>query len=488
MLRCAYCGDDIPPEKTPVTDKKYHEECITSNIRRGEEALAIFKRISTQSNVLCMAIHVNYLHGLAGTQSEPKKDKREKRALKAYELQKKATALRNTNSGHILIHLVGRDREDHFTGAFNEFADEKLHTLIQDKSLFTDVYTKRLLSDYCTGLKDLKEERDEVLKHLKESIREKENEHFRLKEQLEEQQQKLDDKDDMQDILLENRLKEVEILKELKKLKKALKANENQELYTDIDDTLLRKVHSYTDFIVLYVEGGVSLTTSDPKTKISLDDRIIDPSDQTLITFLKQRRHLTDLYRERRFEDLQVLNENRSIQFKGYYKGEETDANIVGFMFDDYKLLQYISAFTKIPDGGSYFFGIAEKDVPFIDYKSKKVEMQYVPIKDHEKVALMIKERITESVLACDYDGNINQVIHVDVFFIPSSQEHASESKELAIQVQVRPVNGIVFYDKEGPLAYKVEKDAVSKYTLIEWFYAVTGNSVMKETRVETQV
>ncbi|XP_048247469.1 uncharacterized protein LOC125377577 [Haliotis rufescens] len=491
MLLCGYCGEDLPPgTKSVEGEKTYHEECINLNIPRGQEALDTFRNISTQSNVLCMAIHVNYIHGLAKENREQNKRKKEKRAIKTKELLKNVTALRNSNSGHLLIHFVGREKEDTFTGAFDEFADDKLQTLIQDGSLFTDVYTKRFLSDYAIDLDKLQKKQHGVLEETSGKLEKKIKEHQSQQEQL----AKLDlkAKETLGEELFEEirkilRQKLVETSQELERLKN-IKSKVEKKLSVCVDKDTLKDTHQYKDFLVLYVEGGFYLTTSDSKTKIALDERIISPSDPTLIKFLKNRTQFKSVHPSgHTLEDLTKLHESRSVQFKGYFKGKETDEKIVGFMFDDHKLLEYVGAFTKNTEGGTYFLGIVEKEHFFngSHYKSKFVEIQRVPISSQQNVAAKIKEGVSKGVLICDYDGNEANDELVDVFFIPSGDSGKHDADEKApehfiIQIHVKPVSGIVFYDKQGPQAYRVEGDTITTFSVKEWFHAVIENSVVR--------
>ncbi|XP_071085392.1 uncharacterized protein [Haliotis cracherodii] len=490
MLLCSYCGEDLPSgTKSVQGEKTYHEECINLNIPRGQEALETFRNISTQSNVLCMAIHVNYIHGLAQENREQNKRKKEKRAIKTKELLKNATALRNSNSGHLLIHFVGREKEDTFTGAFDEFADDKLQTLIQDGSLFTDVYTKRFLSDYAIDLDKLQKKQHGVLEEISGKLEKKTKEHQSQQEQLAKLDLKANETlggelfEEIRKILKQ---KIVETSKEIERLKNS-KLREERKLSVCVDKDTLKDTHQYKDFLVLYVEGGVYLTTSDSKTKIALDERIIRPSDPTLITFLKNRTQFKSVHPSgHTLQDLTRLHESISVQFKGYFKGKETDEKIVRFMFDDHKLLEYVSAFTKNTDGGTYFLGIAEKDRSFNGrlYKSRFVEIQQVPINSQQTVEAKIKEGVSKGVLICDYDGHKIQNGLVDVFFIPRDSDMQSTAAKVpgdfVIEIHVQPVSGIVFYDTQGPLAYRVEGDTVTAYSVEEWFHAVIVNSVVR--------
>ncbi|XP_046579242.1 uncharacterized protein LOC124286844 [Haliotis rubra] len=491
MLLCSYCGEDLPPgTQCGEGEEAYHVECITLNIPRGKEALKTYRDISTQSNVLCMAIHVNYIHGLAQENREQTKRKKEKRAIKARELLKNATALRNSNSGHLLIHFVGREKEDTFTGAFDEFADDKLQTLIQDGSLFTDVYSKRLLSDYATDLDKLQKKQQEVLQEISGKLEAKTKEQLRAQEQLEKLRLKAKETLDEQllDAILQQRQKVVDTVKEIESLQN-IKLKEEKKLSVCIDKATLKDTRHYTDFLVLYVEGGVYLTTSDSKTKIALDERIINPSDQTLIRFLKSKPQFRSVHpNANTLRGLTKLHESRSVQFKGYFKGKDTDEKTVHYMLDDHRLLEYISAFSKLPDGGTYFFGIAEKETSIngSPYKSKFMEIQQVPVGIQQNVEAKIKEGVSKGVLICDYDGHEIHNDIVNVFFIPSSRDNEQPDvtvktpEQFVIQVHVQPVSGIVFYDKQGPLAYRVEADTVKPYSVKQWFHAVLVNSVVK--------
>ncbi|XP_071086363.1 uncharacterized protein [Haliotis cracherodii] len=125
-----------------------HKDCLLDHIPRCEEAVTKFIQCASSTDrILPLGIHVKYLYGV-GRGEDNKKKKREKRDRKLHQLLEKVSALRNSNSGYILVHLVGLAPGDSFTGAFDEFADTKLHGLIHDGQLFTDVYRKEKLSGH----------------------------------------------------------------------------------------------------------------------------------------------------------------------------------------------------------------------------------------------------------------------------------------------------------------------------------------------------
>ncbi|XP_067669123.1 uncharacterized protein [Haliotis asinina] len=330
---------------------------------------------------------VSYLYGTTGRDSIDRRKRREKRENKIQELAKNVSALRNTKGGCVLIHLAGLARGDVFTGAFDEFADVKLNNLIQDGSLFSDVYRKERLSRH---------------PHLQD----------------------------------------------------------------------------FHDFLCLYVGASSTVTTSNFKTKIALDDCIIEPSSETLRNFLKKRRQFTETFHGlpgiKCAADLEHVHESRSIEIKGHFVSKESDEEIASSLLKNYKLAEYITAFSKLEGGGSYLYGVNEIPCTKYSYASKILRPDPVVVRNQDYLRKTLEEKIRDAVLVCDFDGNIlTDATVAKVHFIPSTSDHVikDSGQPVIIHVSVRSVNGIVFYDKQGPLAYTYDTahGLVTKISIKEW-------------------
>ncbi|XP_046581304.1 uncharacterized protein LOC124288809 isoform X2 [Haliotis rubra] len=374
-----------------LTDEQVpHTYCLIEHCSKCEAAVGMFTElVFSESNVLSMEMNVTYLYGMMGHERYDKRKRREKRDKKIQELAKNVSALRNTNGGCVLIHLVGLASEDVFTGAFDEFVDVKLNNLIQDGSLFSDVYRKERLSCH---------------PHLK---------------------------------------------------------------------------HLY-DFLCLYVSASSTVTTSNFNTKIALDDCIIEPTAETLRNFLRKRRQFTETFHRlpgiKCSADLEHLHESRSVEIKGHFISKESDEEIARSLLKNYKLAEYITAFSKLEGGGSYFYGVNEVPCTKYGYASRTLRPDPVVVSNLDYLRKTLEEKIRDAVLVCDYDGNIlTEASVAKVHFIPCTSDHETKDRSsgqpVIIHVSVRSVNGIVFYDKLGPLAYIYDyaHRLITKIGIQEW-------------------
>ncbi|XP_071085251.1 uncharacterized protein [Haliotis cracherodii] len=346
-----------------------------------------------------MGIDVSYLYGAAVHEKDARKKKREKRENKIQELSRNVSALRNSNGGYVLIHLVGLVPGDFFTGAFDEFVDIKLNGLIQDGNMFSDVYKKQRLSSHT-------------------------------------------------------------------------------------------ELQCFHDFLSLFVSAASAVTTSNFNTKIALDDCIIEPTAETLRSFLRTKRRLSETFHRLSgivcADDLKHVHESRSIEMKGHFLSKESDEELACSILNSFKLAEYITAFTKLEGGGSYLYGVNEISCTEHGYASKTSRPDPVVINNQDYLKKTLEQKIRDTILVCDYDGNTLPDANVaEVHFIPC-MSHSKETKDrpngqpVIIHVSVRSVSGIVFYDKMGPLAYKYDNTQrlVTQMDIKEWIRAFLKTSV----------
>ncbi|XP_046568056.1 uncharacterized protein LOC124276443 [Haliotis rubra] len=415
-------NEDIAHAKCRQVKAEFHTECLNQCIPRSEEAARQFlEGASPKSNVLSIGIHVKYLFGEGRANPEQKKRKKEKRDRKAIELRRKVSALRNSNSGYILIHLVGLAPEDSFTGAFDEFADPKLHDLIQDDKQFCDVYKKQPLNSHYT-------------------------------------------------------------------------------------------CHGFGDFLVLYVGPSSNVTTSKFNTKTTLDDCIEDIRAETLRTFVRERKSLCNTFHSlpgvTQAHHLLNVHENRSIQLKSHFSQKKDARAIAEDIIKNHKLAEYISAFTKTECGGSFLYGVHEKTTfkKGYGYETKVNRIQPVILKDRTVFGDTLGDNIRNIVLVCDYDGNdiFPDPNIFQIHFIPCRPaEERTPAEEIVyrrdsgepvhdghgdedgvvVHVAVRPVSGIVFHDKQGPLAYRYDRQfkRITRIDLKDWVRALTKRKISQQ-------
>ncbi|XP_046573135.1 uncharacterized protein LOC124281152 isoform X2 [Haliotis rubra] len=410
-------NEDIADAKCYHVKGAFHTECLNYIPRREEAARKFLERASPKSNVLSVGIHVKYLYGEGKVNQEQRRRKKEKRDRKAIELLRKVSALRNSSSGYILIHLVGLAPEDTFTGAFNEFADPKLHDLIQDEKQFSDVYKTEALS-----------------------------------------------------------------------------------------------CHGFGDFLVLYVGASLNVTTSKFNTKTTLDDRIEDIRAETLRTFARERKSLCNTFHSlpgvTQAHHLQNVHENRSIQIKSHFSQKKDGRAIAEDIIKNHKLAEYISAFTKTECGGSFLYGVHEETTfkKGYGYETKVNRIQPVILKDRTIFRDTLGDYIRNTVLVCDYDG---KELFPDpniflIHFIPctpagecsreeekvylrvrgeSVHDGHGDEDAVVVHVAVRPVSGIVFHDKQGPLAYRYDRQfkLITRIDIKDWVRALTKRRVTQK-------
>ncbi|XP_048246459.1 uncharacterized protein LOC125377397 [Haliotis rufescens] len=407
---------DVTQAECLQVKEVFHTECLEKHIPRRNEAARKFLIVSPRSNVLATGIHVKYLFGVGKAKQDNSKKKKEKRDCKAAELLRKVSALRNSKSGYILIHFVGLAPGDSFTGAFDEFADPKLHNLIQDGKQFCDVYRKATLNSHCA-------------------------------------------------------------------------------------------CRDFGDFLVLYVGAASTVTTSRFNTKTTFDDCIIDIPAETLRTFVRERKTFKETFHTipcvTHADDLLNVRENRSLQLKSNLEQKEGDQALAEYIIKNLKLAEYISAFTKTECGGSYLYGVHEENC-FLEgygYETKVIRIQPVVLRDRTAFKDTLEDNIENTVLVCDYDGNevsVKDEIIFQVHFIPctpaeeevylrencESVNHGhGDVDQVVVHVSVRPVSGIVFYDKQGPLAYRYDKQfkLITRINIKDWVRALTKRSETPE-------
>ncbi|XP_071085385.1 uncharacterized protein [Haliotis cracherodii] len=374
------------------------------NIERCHAAVKLFQdTMATSPNIQFMGIHVHYLYGIDKKLTDQDKlEKREKRNLKLVELTKHISALRNSNGGYLLVHIVGLIPNENYLGAFDEFADDTLYKMIEDGRMFESVYKKARLSE-------------------------------------------------------------------------------------------AEGCNQFHDFISIFVTKGTEFSTADFKTKISLDWGIITPLPITMKRFVVEQNNCNHIHREEidfkfngDFETISQLQEKRDLQLKGFMENKlKVDWKLLsGYekartVWDDFRLREYVSAFTKNKRGGSFLLGIGEKEKGNDVYKSKDLIVQGVPLEDENEFRGYLEELVHDESLVCDFKGHTDvnwDIMEVKCTLVPPRYVQSSTTRGphttqyYIVEVLVRPINGVAFYDKKGPVSCRIINNICTPVDVKTWF------------------
>lgn len=136
------------------------------------------------------------------------------------------------------------------------------------------------------------------------------------------------------------------------------------------------------------------------------------------------------------------------------------------------KLPGYITAFAKLDEGGSYYIGLEEekKEVPKTTGKGRETKTlktgkficKGVRLSDTEKEALRtgIQNKARDEMMWLSREPLENPV---SVIFHPVQNQRGGAVRNLyVIEVKVEHLEGLAFWTKEGPQAFKVPESATS--------------------------
>lgn len=243
-------------------------------------------------------------------------------------------------------------------------------------------------------------------------------------------------------------------------------------------------------FVCLTVKSSSSVSTTDFKTKIPLDSAIENPSTTNILSLLAQRRKFSDRDPQIRgnLQNLAQLNESRNVQLKAFLletkKREELLKNVSSlcdYIWRDLRLREYISAFTKVESGGSFFLGIEEKELgsKHGDYFTKIVQVHGVPlpVNVHGPLKDRIVDVVNQNLLICNYDGEKIQIPNnfVEIVFHNASEYTRNNSANTdvdvyVVEVSVKQTTGIVFYESSGPKSFRLVKNRIVPVDGKRWF------------------
>lgn len=362
--------------------------------------------LSSEDQFLFLHVDASLInHHRPPVSEQKKKDWRLNRDHFLGEFKKYTSALRNSGGGAIFVHIHDLDVADSYLDHFHELVDSKLNDLIEDGSLFVQVYKKNWLT--C----------------VEENINEED-------------------------------------------------CDLGRNTGGGIDQNQYRSVVSVT------VIPSLTVVTVDFKTKLPLDNSIIDPRNSDIVQFLSRKIPFQDT--TSKIRGLKELRESRSIEVKGF-KFKDCDQHIerellknpsklADYIWDRAKIGHYLSAFTKIDGGGSFYLGILEREKTYDAYKSKvyKTTGIAVPLEEHSKLKDLIKEKIGAETLVLPFDVEAQPKP-----FSPDTVKiefHQVRDKLFVLEVAVPAVNGLMFYHRAGPEAYYMYKnESPRRLELLEW-------------------
>ncbi|XP_048251734.1 uncharacterized protein LOC124140794 [Haliotis rufescens] len=232
----------------------------------------------------------------------------------------------------------------------------------------------------------------------------------------------------------------------------------------------------YREYVLFCVNGSLQFVTQALNTCVALDDRILEAPTEVVSDILMskpQARKMTPKIRGTRF-----FKETQEVQFKRFkppsFLEEDLKNNpekVALYIWEELGLREYLTAFAKLPEGGSYFLGVGEKEMIFQRYKTKKIEFEGIPegFVD-ERVMRLLKKFFSSRTLFCDFHGEFgspqcsNFITHV----------HHNELRKTVLECSIAQMSGLLFYVNSGPVSYQVQNGKLRQVMQREWFDAIT--------------
>ncbi|XP_046571483.1 uncharacterized protein LOC124279695 isoform X1 [Haliotis rubra] len=234
--------------------------------------------------------------------------------------------------------------------------------------------------------------------------------------------------------------------------------------------------------VILKVKSSPSCSTSDFKTKIPLDDRLIDPSARNIPNLYNltpgdrtpmlppQPQVLIDWS-----QDVVALHESRSIEMKcwgiGFVVPSDVERKAL-LIWETLKLRENITAMTKLIRGGSFYCGIEEELVDTGDYKLKKSKVCGMTLTEGEREDLsrILLHKVQTDMM---WTNRTNESIGPPVDAI-QILFHKVREETFVMEVVITFFDGLVFYDKAGPECYVVNSDLTPRRVeFSEWIQRV---------------
>ncbi|XP_041361037.1 uncharacterized protein LOC121377195 [Gigantopelta aegis] len=321
---------------------------------------------------------------------------------------------------------------------------------------------------------------------------------------------------------------------------------EDDTLYTDnYERKWFEELHDDSvarlPYLVIIVEPSSSISTYDFKTKVALDGAKVRPTARQIATYLcgvAGKKRKTQAESEPKFEEGKITNiyESRNVQLKrlsnedieekmrkrgsGPTPSASRDVpmamDIVAECFVARSLPEYLTTFSKLPGGGSFYCGINERKDTSEEPKIKRKKTQSSPETQHiegtktgENIIAGIElteqqkqdlEKKLQRIITKKTgwykkvnDGKYEQLDddsilgYIDIKFHPTENGHGQGTdmgqgkRKYVIQVSVNSMfNGMVFYTDDSypaqlnrpiPLSFRFSDEKKEEIVdTIEWF------------------
>ncbi|XP_071104121.1 uncharacterized protein [Haliotis cracherodii] len=249
----------------------------------------------------------------------------------------------------------------------------------------------------------------------------------------------------------------------------------------------------FTDCILISVEKTKGVATVDFKTKVCSDLKVERPSTLNIVSLLSHRKASSEKGAELR--GLQPTpHESRNIQLKAYRpKKQDKSAieshpdTIAKYIWEKLRFREYLSCMTKNEEGGSFYLGITEKETKYTNTSPDSSFTYSSCVPDIEGFVLNFSQDDLKNSLMCLIQSHVTILqADVDTVFKDISPDlvkfrfynwgkSTPEGNRFVLEIAVGYTGGIVFYDKEGPLAYHVKGGEVERITPDDWFRRVTN-------------
>lgn len=208
---------------------------------------------------------------------------------------------------------------------------------------------------------------------------------------------------------------------------------------------------TYWGYLLLVVAKGQPFVTANLNTAITLDDRILQATGTVVRTILQNKNEFASTPNSRGHKH---DNETFNIQTKRFEPKiplPET-SHLTDYIWHTLRLREYLSAFAKCPDGGSFYVGIEEQDTTKDGYKSKVLSSKGIDFRllvtEKQRDACMdqLKRRCVDEMLFCTYEGHFERPKEASFKIL----FHYLENSRYILEVAVCFMPGILFYDPKG--------------------------------------
>ncbi|XP_071095875.1 uncharacterized protein [Haliotis cracherodii] len=242
----------------------------------------------------------------------------------------------------------------------------------------------------------------------------------------------------------------------------------------------------YQDYILLYVKGSSSVSTQAFNTYMPNDGSIERPKAREIAEYMSKFHKASDTKNDSKiggdeFKEGDTLPyyENRDLQFKRLDQGVlqcsqgkdlPTDKAAVEKILA-LRLYDYITAFTKLEQGGVIYFGVEEQKTepprenaeghPTYHYKVRGLSLTE---NDKLQIKTDLLTNIKQNMLWVDDKGNTlkeeDVARKVEITFHSTKEDDTSYVIEVVVPQQYA---GMVFTEKKGPFAWRLSRTGDKK-------------------------